>query len=299
MRYDIQTGQVELTGTPGGVLPRVVNERIAVDAARVEMTIEGSKMKATSGSKPVSTLLHPAKPGAKDGGRTPGIMKQDRPVNGTSTELIYTGGQESSAEFIGAAQLWQEGDKAEVTRIKGDKISVDGKTGNLTAQGSVISTMSVQDVNPTTKVRETSRSTGQGQQMAYEDALRKITYTAKAVLLGVQGDLRGDTIVLVLGENGQDVEHLEATGNVTLKEVDRVTTGDHLTYAAEAAEYKMSGKDKLVRMRKTTADGCRMSVGSLLTFSRISDQLTIVGRQETRTETGSDSSCTPPTPPKS
>ena len=295
MRYDIHTGQVELTTIPGGAPPRVVNERITVDAERVEMTIGGSKMKAVGGAKPVSTVMHPAKPGAKDGGRTPGIMQQDRPVNGTSTELLYTGGPDSTAEFIGAAQLWQEGAKSEFTRIKGDKVSVDGRTGNVSAQGSVISTMAVQDVNPTTKVRETSRSTGQGQQMAYDDELRRITYTAKAVLLGPQGDLRGDTIMLTLGDNGQDIERLEASGNVTMKEVDRLTTGDHLTYEAATAEYKVSGTNKLVRMRTTNAEGqCRMSQGSVLTFSRNTDQLRINGRDATRTETSSDASCTPP-----
>ena len=294
MHYDIQSGQVDLTGSAVGPVPRVVNERISVDAARIEMTIGGSKMKATSGPKPVSTVMHPSKPGAKDAGRTPGIMQPDRDVNGTSKELLYAGGTESSAEFIGAAQLWQEGGKDEFTRIKGDKISVDGKTGNLSAQGSVISTMAVQDVNPTTKERETSRSTGQGQQMAYEDALRTITYTNKAVLVGPQGDLRGDTIVLTLGSNGQDVERLEATGSVTLKEVDRVTIGDHLTYVAASAEYNMSGKGKLVRMRRTTADGCRMSEGNVLTFSRATEVLRIEGRVETRTQTSSDASCTPP-----
>ena len=65
--------------------------------------------------------------------------------------------------------------------------------------------------NPTSKVRETTRSTGPGQQMSYEDALRKVTYTTKARVVGPHGDLTGETIVLTLGENGQDVERLEAT----------------------------------------------------------------------------------------
>ena len=55
------------------------------------------------------------------------------------------------------------------------------------------------------------------------------------MLVGPQGDLAGETIVLTLGENGQDVERLEADGNVTLKEADRVTTGDHLVYVAATA----------------------------------------------------------------
>ena len=120
-------------GRAGGEIPRVVNDQIAVDAARVEMTIEGSKMKATGGTAPVRTVMYPAKPGAKDARRTPGIMQQDRPVNGSSRELLYTGGESSTAEFTGAVRLWQ-GDKAE-TVIQGDKITVDSKTGNLDCPG--------------------------------------------------------------------------------------------------------------------------------------------------------------------
>jgi lipopolysaccharide export system protein LptA len=295
MRYFVQTGQVELSGGQGGPLPRVVNEQLAVDAERVEMSIEGSKMKATGAKTPVRTVMLPAKAGAKDARRTPGIMQQDQPVNGTSREMLYTGGEASTAEFTGGVRLWQ-GEKAE-TVIQGEKVSIDSATGNLAAQGSVLSMMLVQDTNPTTKVRETSRSTGHGQQMLYDDALRTITYTTKARLIGPQGNLAAETIVVNLGANGQDVERLEASENVELKEVDRVTTGDHLTYVAATAEYNMSGKGRLVRMTRTTTDGCRRSEGSLLTFSRATDSLRIEGRVETRTQTSTDTSCNP-TPPK-
>jgi len=220
-------------------------------------------------------------------------MKQDQPVNGLSRELFYTGGEDASAiELNGAATLVQ-GEKAE-TNVKADKISIDGKTGNLLAQGSVISQMIVQDVNPTSKVRETSRSTGSGAQMLYEDAARKVTYTTKAHVVGTHGDLTGETIMLTFGENGQDVERLEAIGEVKLTEVDRITTGDHLVYVAAKEEYTMSGKGRLVRMFRTTTEGCRRTEGYSLTFSRASDALKIIGREETRTVTASDSSCPPP-----
>ena len=295
MRYNMATGQVELTGTSAAGIPHVVNEQIVVDAARVEMSIEGSKMKAVGGpTAPVRTVMQPVKAGAPDGRRTPGIMQQDRPVNAVSTELIYTGGAASSAEFNGAAQLWQEAAKGEVTKVKADKITVDSKTGNLNAAGSVIATMVVQDINQTTKVRETSRSTGQGQEMIYDDGLRKITYKTRATLIGPQGDLRGETIVLTLGTNGQDIEYLEAQDGVILKEVDRETRGDHLTYVASTSEYKMVGKGKLVRMRRTTPDGCRLTEASLLTFSRATDSLHIEGGNQTRTSTtSSDTACAP------
>jgi LPS export ABC transporter protein LptC len=290
MLYRIESGQVELTGESGDGVPRVVNEQITVDAGRVEMTIEGSRMKAIGGPTPVRTVLQPAKPGAKDAARTPGIMQQDRPVNATSKELLYSGGAASTAEFTGAVVLWQAD-----TRVQGEKVIVEGKTGNLTAQGSVMSLMVVQDVNPTTKLRETTRSTGQAGQMVYEDALRKITYTTKARLVGPQGDLTAETIVLTLGSNGQDVERLEAFDAVTLKEGDRVTIGDHLTYLGTTAEYNMAGKGRLVRMLSTTSEGCRKSEGRVLTFSRATDTLRIDGSEVTRSHSSTaDTGCTPP-----
>jgi len=295
MRYNMETGQVVLTGAAGEPVPRVVNEQIQVDATNIEMNVEGSKMRAFSETRRVQLIMFPSKPGAKNARRTPGLMKQDQPVNGVSRELVYTGGENPSIELTGTVMLVQ-GEKSD-TQIKGEKISIDGKTGNLVAQGSVISQMIVQDVNPTTKVRETTRSTGYGQQMQYDDALRRVTYTTKAHVIGPQGDLTGETIVLTFGENGQDIEKLEASGDVTMKEIDRITIGDELTYLAAKEEYNVIGKGRLVRMFSTTAEGCKRHDGSVLTFSRGTDTLRIEGGDQTRTQTASDKSCPPP-PPK-
>jgi lipopolysaccharide export system protein LptA len=292
MRYNMQTGQVALKGEPGQPVPRVVNEQMQVDANEIEMNIEGSKLKATGTSKPVQSIMFPVKPGSKSTRRTPGLMKQDQPVNGLSRELQYTGGEASMLVLTGAATLVQ-GDKAETT-VKADTITVDGSTGNLLAQGSVISRMIVQEINPATRAREASPSVGSGLRMNYEDAIRKVTYTTKAHVVGPNGDLTGETIVLTLGENGQDIEHLEATGEVKFTEVDRITTGDHLTYSAAKEEYTMTGKNRLVRMFRTTSEGCRRTDGQVLTFARATEELRIIGREETRTQTASDSSCPPP-----
>ena len=292
MRYNMQTGQVVLKGEPGQAVPRVVNEQMQIDANEIEMNVEGSKLKATSVTKPVQSIMFPVKPGSKSTRRTPGLMKQDQPVNGLSKELFYTGGDASTVELSGAATLVQ-GEKAE-TNVKADKITVDGKTGNLVAQGSVISQMNVQDVNPTTKVKEVKRSIGSGQQMNYDDALRTVTYTTKAHVVGSHGDLVGQTIVLTLGQNGQDVERLEATGEVKLTEVERITTGEHLVYTADTEEYTMLGKGKLVRLFQTTEEGCKRTEGNNLTFARGSDTLRVEGREETRTQTAPDKACPPP-----
>src|SRR5215203_1620279 len=166
MRYNMEAGQVALTGAPGEPVPRAVNEQIQIDATNIDMNVEGSKMKAYGESRRVQLIMFAAKPGAKGVARTPGLMKQDQPVNGVSRELVYAGGENGSIELTGSVILVQ-GDKSE-TQIKGEKISIDGKTGNLIAQGSVISQMLVQDVNPATKTKEITRSTGYGQQMSYD-----------------------------------------------------------------------------------------------------------------------------------
>jgi lipopolysaccharide export system protein LptA len=292
MRYNMQTGQVALTGEAGQPVPRVVNEQMQVDANEIEMNVEGSKLKATSTSKPVQSIMFPVKPGSKSTRRTPGLMKRDQPVNGLSRELLYTGGDASLLELNGAATLVQ-GEKAD-TNIKAEKITVDGKTVNLVAQGSVISQMMVQDVSPASKVKETKRSTGSGQQMQYDDALRTVTYTTKAHVVGSHGDLTAGTIVLTLGENGQDVERLEATSEVKLTEAERITTGEHLVYVAASEEYSVAGKGKLVRMFQITEEGCKRTEGNNLTFARGSDTLRVEGRDETRTQTAPDKSCPPP-----
>ena len=65
MRYNMETGQVALTGAPGEPVPRVVNEQIQVDATNIDMNVEGSKMRAYGESRRVQSIMFPAKPGAK------------------------------------------------------------------------------------------------------------------------------------------------------------------------------------------------------------------------------------------
>ena len=102
--------------------------------------------------------------------------------------------------------------------------------------------------------------------------------------------------MLTLGANGQDIERLEAAGDVKLTEVDRITIGDQLTYDAAKEEYNVVGKGKLVRMFKRAEDGsCRRSDGSVLTFSRGAD--TSPAQRPRRfhaTQTAADNACPPP-----
>jgi lipopolysaccharide transport protein LptA len=281
VEYQVPTGEVGLTGKIGNALPRVEDERVKVDAVRINMTLPGPRLVAEEG---VTTLLKPSKPGAGTaaGSKTkiPGIMQQDQQVNGKSDKLTYNG-ETSAMELSGNATLWQ-GD----TKIQGPVIQVDGATGNLSASGGVRSWMVVQDTNADTKEHERSVARGVGEEMAYDDSLRKVTYVKEANLVSPQGDVKGNTVVLFLGANGQDIDKLHAVGNVTFKEKDRITVGEELNYSAATEEYTMAGtKDKLVRMLRREQTECKESTGSALTFKRGADSLAMKGSEGTRTQT--------------
>ncbi len=278
VQYQIPTGEVELTGKIGNAVPRVEDDRVKVDAVRINMTVPGPKLRAESG---VTTLLKPAKPGASGAkAKMPGIMQQDQQVNGKSDKLDYNG-DTSAMEFTGSATLWQ-GD----TKIQGPVIHVEGSTGNLSASGGVRSWMVVQDTHAETKEQERSVARGMGQEMKYEDAERKVTYLTDANLIGPQGDVKGKTVILFLGKNGQDIDRMNAVGNVTFKEKDRLTVGEELNYSAADEEYSMAGtREKFVRMVRREDRECKESTGSSLIFKRGADSLAMKGTEGTRTQT--------------
>jgi LPS export ABC transporter protein LptC len=294
MQYHVASGRVELRGNLKGAPPRVSNDEIVVDATTIDMDLDGPKLKATAGTEPVRTVMKPAKPGAKGTVmKTPRLMQQDQEVQGWSKELVYDGGKESKAEFTGAVRLQQK-----EMFIKADKVFLDGSTGNLIAEGTISSAFLVQDMNPDKKVRETTLANGFGKEMFYDEATRKVTYKSAARLDGPQGKLTARAIDLHLGMNGQDVERLEATGDVVLEEPDRITKGNHLNYRSEGQEYRMSGtKDKLVQMISRTDNDCQENTGNILTFSRATDSLRIDGQESSRTQSKDISCATAGLPP--
>ena len=160
VRYKVAAGSVDITGKLGNALPHVANDQIIVDSGHIEMVLDGPKMTATEG--PVRTVLKAAKPGAgKDAAKMPGLMQQDRDVNGSSDKLVYDGANGSTAEFTGNARLFQG-----ETLVQGQKVSIDGRTGNLRAEGAVKSTIFVNDVDPDTKKPTSTASTATARQHA-------------------------------------------------------------------------------------------------------------------------------------
>jgi len=279
-RYALKRGVLELTGSePGSLSPHVLNAQIAVDATRVDITLEGPQMQATGA---VKSVLQPAKPGAEakgDGAKLPSMLKSDQPVNVAADQLAYDG-TASRAVYTGNALLWQG-----ETSIKSATLTIDSKTGDLSAAGPV-TTATMLRQNDKKGGTEKVSSIGTSKQFAYVDAVRKATYTGDAHITGPQGDLTSPRVELFLQPSGDELERAEAYDGVTLRGDGRKTTGVRLTFFGADQRYVVTGSPV------TIVDECgRETIGRTLTFFQATDRIVVDGNEQIRTQTRGTSSC--------
>lgn len=280
----------ELTFSPGdpGPPPSVNDGRILVNARTITVGITSKKLKADTdvrSSVQPSRDQQPAKGpapapargrgnGAGEGGRTPSIMKQDQPVNVTSKQLDYDGAA-GVATYTGAARLWQD-----QTQIQGDTIVVDDQSGNLTARGHVSSVMFFDETDPKTKKKQSVQTTASADQLVYEDAKRLATYTsgptAKAHMVGTQGDVTAEEIQLFLKPGGGEIDRAEADRSVVVKEGIRTVTGHHLVYTPADQTYVITGEPVEIEEKKT-ANECSVNSGTSVTFRRDAEATVMKG----------------------
>ncbi|HEY7287545.1 MAG TPA: LPS export ABC transporter periplasmic protein LptC [Vicinamibacterales bacterium] len=275
-RYDTVKGSLELTGSePGQLTPRTINERIAVDATRIDVVLEGPQVKA-AGS--VKSTLQPAKAGTDSSDtKLPSMLKQDQPVTVVADNLLYDGAA-SLATYTGNAKLFQVD-----TTIKGDSMVIDEKKGDLSASGHTM-TSTLREQEDKDKKKTKTQSTGTSDDLKYEDGPRRMTYTGSAHLVGPEGDMSAQKIELYLAPGGDDVERAEGyaapNDKLTLREVTRTTTGARMTYTAEKETYVVTGAPA------TLIDECgRETIGKTLTFVKSADTIVADGNQQIRTQT--------------
>lgn len=221
----------------------------------------------------------------------PGMLSQDEPVSVTGDRLEYDGAK-STAVYTGNARLWQ-GD----TSINGNTLTLDNTKGDLTAVGAVRtvwdstegtgskpetsgSAPDAQKPNTSGGTAKPEAASGKGQtlatgdEMRYEDALRRATYTANAHVVGAQGDVTAAKIELYLQKDSNDLDRVEAYDNVVVKIDKRTSTGARMTFFASDERYVMTGTP--VRI----VDECGSdTVGRIVTFYKSSDTAIVDGVQ--------------------
>ena len=282
-RYVLDKGTLELDGSePGAVRPQMSNERIRIDARRIDVTLEGPRVKAAGD---VRSALQAAKAEKQAGNqkadtKMPSMLKGDEPVSIVGENLDYDG-TDSKATYTGGAKLWQ----AE-TSVQAQTLAIDNKSGDLTASGSVTTRTRLEQRGKGRTTSEWSRSVGMANDFRYEEALRRATYTGDARLSGPQGDMSAVRIELYLQPSGDELDRVEAYDNLTLSEQHRKTTGVRLTYTAGDETYVITG------VPVTILDECgRETVGRKLTFVKSTDTINIDGNGQIRTQTRGGGKC--------
>jgi lipopolysaccharide export system protein LptA len=297
--YHVDRDQIDLSPSndPGPASPRVSDGRVTVEARAIEFSLGTRKLKADtkirssmqpqhkSDAKSAGAATPPA--GARRGttpappaagtdsqARIPSLLKEDQPVTITSNRLEYDGAA-GHAVYTGNARLWQAD-----TKVNGDTIIVDDKTGNLEARIKVHTEMTLDDVDPKTKARKATRSIGDSDAFFYDDAKRLATYTGNAHLVGAEGDVTAEKLELFLVQGANELERAEgygANGAVIVKESGRVATGARLTYTAKDERYLMTRTP--VEAVENSPSDCKKSVGAVLTFQRSVDTVKMTGNE--------------------
>jgi lipopolysaccharide transport protein LptA len=215
------------------------------------------------------------------------MLKQEESVNARSNRLKYSG-TTSQAVYSGAVTLWQEPD----TTIRADTITVDDKSGDLTATGKAVTTFVIEETDQKTGRRKRTPTHGTAETFRYIEAKRLAVYEGRAHLNGPQGDLTGDRIELFLKTGANEVERAEAygtSGKVVIKEGRRIATGTRLTYTAKTDEYLIVGTP--VEIIEEEQGTCRRMLGTNAIFNRAAGSTRVKAEEPFATETTTMKEC--------
>ena len=149
MRYNMETGQVVLTGAPGDPVPRVVNEQIQVDSTRHRDERRRLEDEGVQRNEARAVDHVPAEEGREERRPDAGLDAAGPAGERREPRAPLYGGRErlNRSHRDGDARPGREERDADQRRQGHDR----RQDGQPVAQGSVISQMLVQDVNPTTK----------------------------------------------------------------------------------------------------------------------------------------------------
>lgn len=276
--YDVgDTRLTLLSGESDGALPRVNDARGTTQAEAITVTLEGQAMDA---SGQVKSVLEASENSSGDASRRPGLLAANERVYVAAEQLVYDPGL-SEATYSGTpARLWQ--DQAEFV---GDSITLNEATGSLLAEGRVRTRTTIVQKNDETGAVEALTTVGRSESMAYDDATRRITYTARASLENPRNDLSAASVEVLLQDDARTLDRIFASGDVTLELPGRRVTGETMAYDDADGRYEMEGEP--VEILEQSEDACRETTGRSLTFF-ITDEVQVDGEGEGRTSSSSD-----------
>ena len=274
--------QAETSGRPA----RVVDTRSSVEAATIDLLMNGAGLRASGGVTSILTASDNEGEGASTEAKLPGLVSSTDPVYVTSDELLYDG-KTGLALYTGHARLWQG-----ETTVQADSIELDERTADLKASGAARSTFILEEINPATDELEAATTIASAHDMHYEEEFRRTTYTDTAHVNGPYGDLTAAKVEMYMGETRGSMDRAEAYEAVKLLLNRRIATGGRLTYFTDSGQYVMHGTP--VQILEDMITECRETLGQTLTFFRAIETITVDGNGEVRTQSIRTEMCPEP-----
>jgi lipopolysaccharide export system protein LptA len=302
MQYQPAKGSLALTAAPSTANPVIAEEQVTIEALTVDVALETRRV---TGKGSVRTQMgssgrcRPSTSRPASERRTmrmPGLLEEGTTATITAQTLDYQG-DTGEAVYMGRAVLTQAD-----TAIHADTIRINQASGDLTATGNAISTMTL----------DGESSQGRAHEIRYEDEARRITYAGRPAggapaapvtpgpagrgrgpaaagepeLAAPLGHLRAGRIDIVLAAEEGRAEQVTARTNVRMNQTGRtVTGGATFSYEPKDEQYVINGDGATpVTVVERQGASCREFSGRSLTFYKSNDRIVIDGQNRSRTQ---------------
>lgn len=263
--YQVSKGLLALRAPGDEAQPQMKDPRLDLRATSIDVTLNPRRLNAIG---KVSAIFA-AGPG---GASRPSLLTEDEAVVIICDTLVFdetTG----AGTYSGGARLLQQ---KSGNSIRGDVVTMNEKTGVLSATGQVVTSLPL----ATTVEGPKGNSVGRANAFEFSETERRALFTGDpAQLDGAQGNLRANQIELTLAGGGNDLQQMIAEGGVSVTLDSRKATGQHLVYQPADGKYVLNGTP--VRL----VQGCEESTGRTLTFFRDSERISVDGNEEIRVQT--------------
>ena len=311
--YNPQKGTLRLSGATKAGAPMVADEQLAIEAVRIDVTLDTRKMTALgSRSENLTTFMRSQKvqrcrpsrqrPRSQQGtNNVPRLLNGDEPATvvvspvktaAVAPSLEYDSQQGLAVYMGGRATLQQE-----KTSIAADRLVLDQNKGDLRATGTAVTRL----------LMDGKTTDGRAHEVRYVDETRVLTYSSQpktpraevSLISPGESTLRAGNIVITLAAKENKAETMRARGNVRLVDGPQNVTGTTLEYTASNEQFVVKGERGKPAVSASLEDGrCRISDADSITFRKGSSYVELDGSGQRRSGTAPSGSgtCAPPAP---
>jgi LPS export ABC transporter protein LptC len=256
--YDAASEMLTLTGAPRLWDPRA---ELAAKTIRIE-TVTGD-LEAEEG---VRTTLNRD---SQNQGRGIFPTSGGGPVHFIASHMTYEQ-KEDLAVYTGAARGFQSDN-----RIEAERIELRQEEGVLEANGSVRTVL----LQKSADSDELQRTVTQSERFLYDSDERVLRYRQGVAMTAREMTLNGGRINVTLEPDRDEVEMIEAEGEVGIETATGTAGGDHAKYLPRSEEVRVSGG------RAWLENEDKLTEGKELTFFLSDDRIFVDGREISRTKT--------------